>query len=102
MKQNKNKPNSPKKSSGIQSKELLKTLQKMIFQKSGSVSYFFVDERIKNVHSNITKDLKTVENKSVLHVNLTAKAVEDKTPTELINMFETTRWDLGAKYFVVN
>jgi hypothetical protein len=102
MKQNNNKKYSVKKSSGGQSKELLQTLQKLITQKAGSVSYFFVEERIDNIHSHKEKDLETVEKKSVLHVNLTAQAIDGKSPTDLVTMFETTKWDLGANYFVVN
>lgn len=74
----------------------------MIFEKSGTVSYYFIEERINNVHSHKMKDLTDVKKKSVLHVNLSPKALEEKSPTELIHMFETTKWDLGAKYFVVN
>lgn len=101
MKQNKNKQYSVKKSSGGQSKELLKTLQKMIAQKSGSVAYHFVSERIDNIHSHDPKDLEGVQKKSVLHVSLGHQAIDEKTPNDLIQMFETTKWDLGAKYFTV-
>jgi hypothetical protein len=101
MKQDKNKEYSVKKSSGTQSKELLKTLQKIILQESGSVSYVFVSERIEKVHSNKLKDLKERQEKAILHVNIDAKAIVDKSPNELIKMFETTKWDLGAKYFLV-
>jgi hypothetical protein len=89
-------------SNGTQSKELLKTLQKMINQLSGTVSYIFVDDRIENIHSHKMKELTEKQNKATLHVQLSAKAIEEKSPNELIHMFETTKWDLGAKYFVVN
>lgn len=103
MKQNnKGKYSVKKASNGTQSKELLKTLQKIINQKSGSVSYVFVDERIENIHSHKMKELTEKQNKAMLHVNLNALAIEDKSPNELIRMFETTKWDLGAKYFLVN
>lgn len=103
MKQNnKGKYSVKKASNGTQSKELLKTLQKIINQKSGSVSYVFVNERIENIHSHKMKELTEKQNKAMLHVNLNAQAIEDKSPNELIRMFETTKWDLGAKYFLVN
>ena len=73
----------------------------MIAQKSGSVSYFFVAERIDNIHSHDMTDLESVQKKSVLHVSLGNQAIDEKTPNELIQMFETTKWDLGAKYFTV-
>ena len=46
--------------------------------------------------------MKEIKNKSVLHVNLTRESIEDKTPSEIMYMFETTKWDLGANYFVIN
>lgn len=103
MKQNnKSKYSVKKASNGTQSKELLKTLQKIINQESGSVSYIFIEERIENVHSNKLKELTEKQNKSTLYVNLNKQAIENKSPNELIQMFETTKWDLGAKYFIVN
>ena len=89
-------------SNGTQSKELLKTLQKIINQNSGSVSYVFVNDRIENIHSHKMKELTEKQNKATLYVNLSAQAIQDKSPNELITMFETTKWDLGAKYFIVN
>ena len=107
---NKKKKNTVKKSSsnrGISSTGLLKTLQKMLLEKTGSVAYVFVDERVKNIHSHKLNDLETKEVKANLHVNLPPEAFEGrkegerKTPNELIHMFETTREDLGAKYFII-
>lgn len=97
----KKKQHSVKKSSGGQSKELLKTLQKIIVEQTGTVSYYFVDERMENIHSNDIKKMTQREEKAILHVNLTKQAIEKKTPNDLIHMFETTKSDLGAKYFVV-
>ena len=50
---------SVKKSSGIQSTELLKTLQKAITTLEATVAYVFVNERISNVHTNNLEDMKT-------------------------------------------
>ena len=100
---NKKKQNTVKKlSNGIQSTELLKTLQKAILTLEATVSYVFVDERISNVHSNDLKKMETLENKAMLHVNLPAASLEGKTPNEVVHMLETTRWDLGAKYFIIS
>ena len=91
-----------KNSSKITDKKVLKTLEKILEEKAGSVSYFFIEERISNIHSNNLKDMYDVKNKSVLHVNLTKESIENKTPSEIMYMFETTKWDLGANYFVIN
>lgn len=98
----KNKQHSVKKSSGGQSKELLKTLQKMILEESGSISYVFEDTRYNNIHANIPKNIEEYKVKSTLHVNLSKQAFVNKSPNDLIHMFETTKSDLGAKYFIVN
>lgn len=97
-----------KKSSGIASTETLKTLQKMLLERAGSVTYIFSDTRITNIHADKLKDMKEVEERGMLHVNLNPKSFEGKTPgslktpNELIEMFETTKADLGAKSFVLN
>ena len=91
-----------KNSSKITDKSVLKNIEKIISEKAGSVSYFFLEERISNIHSNSIKDMKEIKNKSVLHVNLTRESIEDKTPSEIMYMFETTKWDLRANYFVIN
>ena len=100
---NKKKQNTVKKSSnGIQSTELLKTLQKAILTQEATVSYVFVDERVANVHSQDLKDMTSIETKSMLHVNLSAVSLGGKSPNEVIHMLETTRWDLGANYFIIS
>lgn len=100
---NKKKQNTVKKlSNGIQSTELLKTLQKAILTLEATVSYVFVSETIQNIHSNDLKKMNVVEEKSMLHVNLPSASLEDKTPNEVVHMLETTRWDLGAKYFIIS
>lgn len=91
-----------KNSSKITDKKVLKNLEKIIEEKAGSVSYFFVEERVSNIHSNSLKDMHDVKNKAVLHVNLTRESIENKTPSEIMYMFETTKWDLRANYFVIN
>lgn len=103
MYENKKKKNTVKKSSnGIQSTELLKTLQKAILTLEATVSYVFVSEKISNVHSNDLKKMNVIEEKSILHVNLPASSLFEKTPNEVIHMLETTKWDLGAKYFIIS
>ena len=104
MKKKKKNKNShfTKNSSKITDKKVLKDLEKIIEEKAGSVSYFFVEERVSNIHSNSLKDMHDVKNKAILHVNLTRESIENKTPSEIMYMFETTKWDLRANYFVIN
>ena len=96
---------SVKKSSGGQSKELLKTLQKVLLTEEGTVSYYFEEYRVENIHSQNPKEVKR---ESILHVNLTPESLrssrpgEKKTPNEMIHMLETTKWDLGATRFVIH
>lgn len=97
MKNSKNKY-SVKKSSGVQSTQMLKLLQKAIATKEASVSYIFVNERI-DLNS---PDMDTYEEVSRLHVNLPAEALEKKTPNDIIRMLETTKSDLGANYFILS
>lgn len=92
---------SVKKSSGVKSTELLKTLQKIINTLEGSVSYVFLDERIQNIHATDLKDMKTVDVKSMLHVNLTEQSLFKKSPNDIIQMLETTKEDLGANYYIL-
>lgn len=102
MSKQKRKQHSVKKSSGVQSTGLLKTLQKIILENSGSISYIFVSEKIENIHSNNLKDMKESTRKTTLHVNLSKFAIEGKSPNDLIHMFETTKNDIGADYYIVN
>jgi len=48
------------------------------------------------------KKMNVIEEKSILHVNLPAASLFEKTPNEVIHMLETTKWDLGAKYFIIS
>ena len=88
-----------KNSSGIQSTQLLKNLQKALTTKEASVTYVFVEKRSIGIHS---EDIKDEERISRLHVNLPIESLTDKTPNELLKMLETTRWDLGANYFILS
>lgn len=101
MKEYSKKKYSVKKSSGIKSKELLQTLQKIINTQEGSVSYVFVDERIENVHADELKDMKTIQVKSMLHTNFTEQALYKKSPNDILQMLETIKEDIGADYYIL-
>ena len=91
-----------KNSSKGQSSGLLKALQKVINNQSGSVSYVFLQEKVTNIHEQDYKKIDTVKVKSILHSNLSVEAVKDKTVQELLYMFHSTKHDLGASYFIVD
>lgn len=78
---------------------LLKALQKLSNNKSGSISYVFVDSRVENIHSE-----KIVEKKvqSILHNQISEAAIEGKTLQQLLEMFQTTKNDLGASHFIID
>lgn len=97
-----------KKSKEGLSPKLLKTLQNIIDKKSGSVSYIFLQDRVKNIHSAKLKDMEDYQIKSVLHTNLTpqmfegAKPGTTKTVEEMLELFHSIKYDLGAKYFIID
>ena len=93
---------SVKKSSGVESTKLLKTLQKAIITGEASVSYVFVEERIKNIHAFKLSDMESYKTTCMLHVNLPQESLEKKTPNQIIEMLETTKNDLGADYFILS
>ena len=100
MKPNNKKKNTVKNnSSGGHSKELLKTLQKIIFEETGSVQFVVVDQRIRNVHSTKPKE---IEVKSIQNLNLSKESIQGKSPNDLVYMFESIKHDLGAKYWVAS
>ena len=102
-----------KKSNNNSSPKLLKALQKILANRGGSVSYVFISNRFKRRNfvnkqgfSDFTLDPEQV--KSIQHVIISSEALEGskpgtlKTPQELLDMFYTTKWDLGANYFILD
>lgn len=95
--------NTTKNSTGVQSTQLLKILQKMLTTKEGSVSYIFESDRVANIHANDLKDMKEYKAESRLHVNLNPQVfTEETSPNDLVNLFETTMLDLGAKRYILS
>lgn len=88
-----------KNSTGTAPKELLKTLQKILLTKSGSVTYSFESVRLKNKHS---KKPRIVQHYAKQLVKLTPQFLNNKTPNELIQIFETTMHDLRAQKYEIN
>lgn len=86
-----------KNSNKKQSSGLLQALQKLISNQGGSISYVYIENRAVTRHS-----VEQVQHKSMLHVNLTADSVKGKSEKELLDMFYTTKWDLGADYFIID
>lgn len=87
---------------------LQKAINKIYTKEAGTVTYYFVEERI--VFPPEHPNGKTIKNKTVLQSNInkdafykqTKKGLEKKSPIDLIEMFKTTQWDLGANYFKVD
>ena len=108
--------NSPKDSKGVPSTKLLQALNKLLRNEGGSVSYVFITERFER--KNFTKkngekdfSMEPIQIKSTVHNNISRESLfsnnpkrlgELKTPEELLDMFHTTKWDLGASYFVLD
>lgn len=110
---NKNKRSIAKQSNNDSSPKLLQALQKIIRNGGGSVSYIFISNRFKRknfVNKQGFSDfiLEPEQVKAVQHINISTQALEGvkpgtmKSPQDLIEMFQTTKWDLGADYFILD
>lgn len=91
-----------KNSSKGQSKGLLKALQKVINNQSGSVSYVFLQDRVSDIHSKDVKDMRDIKVKAIMHCRLNSESIKGKTAKDLLDMFYSTKHDLGASHFVVD
>lgn len=116
MQYNKKPGNYSKNSKVVPSSKLLQALQKLLRNEGGSVSYVFVTERLSR--KNFTnkqgeKDftMEPSEVRSTLHNNISKEALMSndpkrygslKTEEELLEMFQSTKVDLGASYFVLD
>lgn len=104
MKNKKTKQSKLKDSKNRLSPKLLQTLKKVIIDEGGVITYVFCEDRI---------DLKTgsdYQKKSFLHTKLGQSALfkvdksNRKTPKsffEIMEMFESTKEDLGAAYYII-
>ena len=117
MPNNKPKRSVAKQSNNTSSPRLLQALKKLHSNGGGSVSYVFVTERFvrKNfINKQSKKDffLEPIQVKSILHCSIGPEALisnnpkvkpgTPKTYEELVEMFHSTKWDLGADYFIVD
>ena len=113
MKHNKQNRNIAKNSSSASSSKLLQALYKILHNEGGSISYVFITERYKKknfINKKGEKDffLEPVQTKSILHTRIGLEALQGekpntlKTPEELVKMFEATKSDLGADYFIID
>ena len=108
--------NSPKDSKGVPSTKLLQALNKLLRNEGGSVSYVFITERFerKNFTNKLgEKDffLEPIQIKSTVHSNISRESLfsnnlkrygELKSAEELLDMFHSIKWDLGASYLVLD
>ena len=117
MPNNKPKRTFVKNSSKGSSPRLLQALKKLHSNGGGSVSYVFVTERFERknfINKQGKKDffLEPIQVKSTLHCSIGPEALisnnpkvkpgTPKTYEELVEMFHSTKWDLGADYFIVD
>ncbi len=106
-----------KKSKESSSPRLLQALNKLVKNEGGSVSYVFVTERFERknfINKRGDKDffLEPIKVKSTQHCSIGPEALisnnpkvkpgTPKTIEELIEMFHSIKWDLGADYFIVD
>ena len=99
------------------SPRLLQALNKLSRNEGGSVSFVFITERFERknfINKKGEKDffLEPVQIKSTLHCSVGPEALisnnpkvkpsTPKTLEELIEMFHSIKWDLGADYFIVD
>lgn len=80
-------------STGIEQKKLLQLLQKMIIEKSGSVTFVFENYRLNSPHKNNPKMVRKTWSKKL---DLNPQVFENKSPNDLINLFESIREDWNA------
>lgn len=108
-----NKRKTAKKSNSQPSTKLLQALKKIMSNGGGSVSYIFVSNRYKRKNFVDKKGhmdfvLEPEEIRAMQHVIISPQALEGnkpgtlKSPQDLIEMFQTTKWDLGADYFILD
>ena len=112
MPNNKPKRNTAKHSSSVSSPRLLQALKKLHSNGGGSVSYVFVTERFERKKGEKDFFLEPIQIKSTLHCSVGPEALisnnpkvklgTPKTLEELVEMFHSIKWDLGADYFIVD
>ena len=89
------------------SPKLLQTLNKVLAQESGSVTFVFKQEKVKNIHTHKLRDMEFETKEAKQHLNLSKEcfmkdSTSKKSPEEFLNMIKTIQWDLGATYFILD
>lgn len=108
MNNNKNKRIKKKYSIFNPSPRLLQTLKKISMNQGGTVSYVFVEERIRFTKKHPKGETYKVKSSTSSPINPESfyKEVRGKlyrrSPQEMLELFEDIRHDLGASYFVIN
>ena len=117
MPNNKPKRSVEKDSINTSSPRLLQALKKLHSNEGGSVSYVFITERFERknfINKQGKKDffLEPIQVKSTLHCNISAQTLisdnpkvkpgTPKTLEELVKMFHSIKWDLGADHFIID
>ena len=104
----------PKNSKETTSPKLLQALSKMFANDGGTVSYIFLEERLRKT-TFINKEtglldytMETIQKKSTLYRKIGTQALKGEKPgslkslAELYDMFKNKKNDLGASYFIVD
>ena len=94
--------NTKNNSTGVKSTQLLNILQKMLVDQEGSVTYIYEDNRVENIHTHELSEMKDVIQEGRLQVKLNPVFFEERSPNELVEIFETTMLDLGANRYILS
>lgn len=91
----------------VVSPEILKSLKEVEIV-GGTVTYVFLSERVgPSTHDNPTGTYHTKSvTKAAINPEIFYKIIEGKkirrSPYEILQVFEDTKWDLGASEFIIN
>jgi len=110
MSENKKKKVKKKYSIFNPSPKLLKTLKSMYENLGGTVTYVFCEEKLDFSDPEFPLGKVVIEksslsaniNKHVFFEEVRGGKLVKRTPQEIIHVFETTRHDLGATYFIIS
>lgn len=72
----------------------------MIFEKSGTVAFVTEKQKLKNIHTKNHKDFEYEKTKVVQQINLPPTFFKDRSPNDLLHVFDTMKIDLGADRFI--
>lgn len=97
---------SPKKSKTTLSPGLLQALKKIYLMNGGTITYVFTEERIDFTNPKYPNG-ENIENKTHLTSPINSCILYNengskKSPQDIVLLFEDTKNDLGASYFIIN